>query len=281
MKITNLNYIFYKNTFVKKHNTYTWCGIVDKNGRMLKTHFPELIEEFADHISECIQAASDMLMDEEMYQMKINKHFRKFFKLVSPKRYEEYLYPIHRERGRYMNESVYLFGNWYDAFYNVEFYFKGVLWLFTTLQHLKDYLPYIDRVRILRVNHDFVELFGKEAVEPLTLDEIISENFGKFDEIKSKQSEQLCKIANAKASKKVQVVHEVWDNGMKILKTDEEEKKLKSKELPELYDYHFEIWKKEGKEIVREDSSRKRTNVPYTPPEKRTLNRDRISLVLR
>lgn len=281
MKTTNLNYIFYKNTFVKKHNTYTWCGIVDKNGRMLKTHFPELIEEFADHIAECIQAASDMLMDEEMYQLKINTHFRKFFKLVSPKRYEEYLYPIHRERGRYMNESVYLFGNWYDAFYNVEFYFKGVLWLFTTLQHLKDYLPYIDRVRILRVNHDFVELFGEDAIESLTLDEIISENFGKFDEIVSKQSQQLCKIANAKSAKKIQVIHEVWDNGMKILKTDEEEKKLKSKELPELYNYHFEIWKKECKEIVREDSLRKRSNIPYTPPEKRTLNRDRIALVLR
>lgn len=276
----DLDVIFYKNTCVKKTNTYTWCGIVDKNGRMLKNFLPDVISEFSLHIKECTQVASDMIMDDTFYKFGIHKYFHKFFKLVSPKLYMEYLYPVQCERGRYRNEQMYLFGSWYDAFYNVETFFKGVLWMFTTLQHLKDYLPFIDRVRILRVNHDFVELFGEEELEPLSLDDIIKDRFNMIDELKSNESEQLMKIVEAKAKKKFIRHEETWDNGMKIIKTDEEEKKLRSKDLPDMYDYHFEIYRKKSQLRVN-DITKKKNSIPYTPPEKRTMNRNRINLVLR
>lgn len=275
----DLDVIFYKNTCVKKANTYTWCGIVDKNGRMLKNFLPEVISEFSIHISECTQAASDMIMDDTMYKFGVHKYFHKFFKLVSPSIYMDYLYPIHRERGRYKNEQLYLFGTWYDAFYNVETFFKGVLWMFTTLQHLKDYMPYIDRVRILRVNHDFAEIFGEEELEPLSLDDIINDHFSKLDELKSNESEQLKKIVEAKSRKRIEKTEEVWANGMKFIKTDEDEKKLRAKELPDLFDYHFEIFRKQSQ--LKNIEPRKKSYIPYTPPEKKTMNRNRIKLVLR
>lgn len=275
----DLDIIFYKNTCVKKTNTYTWCGIVDKNGRMLKNFLPDVISEFSLHISECTQAASDMLMDDTFYKLGIYKYFHKFFKLVSPEMYMDYLYPIHRERGRYKNEQIYLFGSWYDAFYNVETFFKGVLWIFTTLQHLKDYLPYVDCVRVLRVNHDFVELFGEDELEPLSLDDIIKDKFNKLDEVKSNESEQLKKVVDAKLKKRTSRTEELWDNGMIFIKTDEEEKKLRTKDVPEMYDYHFEIFRKYSQ--TKSYEVKKRSVFPKASPDKRTLNRNRINLVLR
>lgn len=275
----NMDIIFYKNTFVKKQNTYTWCGIVDKNGRMLKNYMPDVLPDFINHITECTQAASDMIIDDTFYKFGIHKQFHKFFKLVSPSLYMEYLYPVHKERGRYKNESIYLYGTWFDAFYNIENFFKGVLWMFTTLNNLNNYLPYIDRVRVLRVNHDFVEMFGENELEPYSLDDIIQNKFNKLDEIKSPESEQLKKISENKRSKRIERKQEVWANGMKIFKIDEEQEKYKNMELPEIYDYHFEIYRKmgNGKTQIKKPLN----TIHYANAEERTVNKKRINLVLR
>lgn len=267
----SLDTIFYKQTYVKKHNTYTWCGIVDKNGRMLKFNLlNQLIDEFVLHITECTQSASDMFMDEHMFKLGINTHFHnKFFKLVSPSLCESYLLPYKKERGRYKNEHIYLFYTIYDAFYNVETFFNGVLWLFTSLQHLKDYIGFIDRCRILRVNHDFVKMFGEDKLEPLSFDEIISTKMIQYDNLKSSESEKLKNISINKRQRKTE---EYWSNGIKIIKEDAEYKDMK---IPDIYDYHYEIFKKKS-------SLQTNTNKVITPIKKeRTVSRNKLNLILR
>ena len=111
------------------------------------------------------------------------------------------------------------------------------------------------------------------------MDDIIKEHFSKLDELKSNESEQLKKIVEAKSRKRIEKTEEVWANGMKFIKTDEDEKKLRAKELPDLFDYHFEIFRKQSQ--LKNIEPRKKSYIPYTPPEKKTMNHNRIKLVLR
>lgn len=279
-KNKKIHTIFYKNTWVEKKNQYTWCGVVDKNGRMLKSQLLDEAVDFFIHLNEVTQAASDMLIDYPMYKLGVHKHMKRFFKLVSPELWTQYLLPIKRDRGRYKGENIYLFHDFYDAYYNTETFFKGVLWMLTSLENLMNNIPFIDKIRVLRVNHDFVELFGEENLESWCFDDIISDVFEKYDTIDSEESIRLNKIAAAKAKVKIETSKEITNNGMILIKTNEEEKKRRRSDLPDIYDYQFVCYKR----IVQDEpqiEQKKRNSFKKALPQDRTMNRNRLNIVLR
>lgn len=281
-KAKRIHTIFYKNTWVKKSNQYTWCGVVDKNGRMLKNQLLDEAVDFFTHLYEITQVASDMLIDYSMYKLGVHNHMKRFFKLVSPTLWESYLLPVHRDRGRYKAENIYLFHDFYDAYYNTETFFKGVLWMITSLENLMNNVPFIDKIRILRVNHDFVELFGEENLEVWSFDDIVSGVFEQYDTIESAESKKLKEIAAAKSKVKIETTKEIADNGMILIKTNEEEKKKRKSDLPDIYDYGFVCYKRMAQDEPITEAARKRKNTfKKASPEERTLNRSRLNLVLR
>lgn len=230
--------IFYKNTSCPKKNRYNWVGIVDKNGRMLKNHFIKEADEFFEHIYETTISASDMLLDDAMFQLGVNNKMKRFFKVVSPRVWAEYLLPIKRERGRYKNSNVYIFQNFYDAFHNSETYIKGsVLWMICTLGVLRDWMPYIDGIRIMRVNHDFVEMFGEDNVYPESFDEIIGETFYSDGKVKSPVSEKRKARAELKSSN-IEKKVEILPNGMTLVR-ENDYKEAKTAVIPDIIDYCF------------------------------------------
>lgn len=230
--------IFYKNTSCPKENQYNWVGIVDKNGRMLKDILIPQASEFFNHVYESSISASDVLLDEDMYNIGCNKKMKRFFKVVSPRLWEEYFKPVKRARGRYKKENIYVHQTFYDAFHNSEtFYKNSILWMICSLEVLHDWMPYIDSCRIMRVNNDFVEMFGEEHLYQWSFDEIIEGKFAKLDSIKSETSEKI-KARLARKNTTIQPREEILDNGM-MLVHETEFIEAKKTEIPEIYDYCF------------------------------------------
>lgn len=230
--------IFYKNTSCPKLNQYNWVGIVDKNGRMLKNMLIPQATEFFNHVYENSISASDILLDDDMYMLGANTRMKRFFKVVSPRLWEEYFKPIKRARGRYKKENIYVHQTFYDAFHNSEtFYKNSILWMICSLSVLQNWMPYIDMCRIMRVNNDFVEMFGEENLYPESFDEIIKGKFNEIGKVKSETSEKI-KARIARKNTVTAPREEILANGMKLVHAAEFQEAKKS-EIPEIYDYCF------------------------------------------
>lgn len=280
MEVEKVKNIFYKNTVVKKNNKYTWCGIVDCNGRMLKNTLLNETKEFYDYMYEVSQGVSDMLIDRQMYLLGVHKTMQRFFKVVDPILHAEYIRPQKRERGRLNRENLYIFSTYDDAFYNNETFTKGILWMMTSLENLQNTLPYIDNIRILRVNHDFVKLFGSDSVEMYTFDDIITDTFTEYDNLVSEISVKNKQIAELKQSpKKIsKTVEEISDNGMIFIRQNELAE-LPKKKVGNIYDYSFVFYRRSHMEPIQIESHKK--HYFNTLDSEKTLKRDKISKILR
>lgn len=282
MRNKKIKTIFYKNTWVEKKNLYTWCGIVDKNGRMLKSHLLPETFEFLQHITEVTQAVSEVLIDAAMYDFGIHKKMNRFFKLVHPTLHASYFKKTKRDRGRYKGENIYLFQNYYDAFYNTETFFKGVLWIMTSLENFQNIYPYIDKVRVLRINHDFVEMFGENSCEAWNFNDIIDDVFVMNETLRSKISDDLKQLSKLKKTK-IETTKEIADNGMVFIKSNEAEKQKQKKDIPDIFDYCFECYRRNH---TSDDSPieavRKRQNqFKKAKPGEHTMAKKNLSRVLR
>ena len=244
----SLRKIHYKGTSQPKSNTYIWTGVVDKNGRMLKEIPESLSFEFFEQLYEQTQVHSDILIDEWGYEQGIQNNMKKFFKVVSYSLWEKEIKNLRkRDYGRILNKNLYSFSNFYIAFINNEIFFKkSVLWIIGSLQTLEDWAPFIDRCNILRVNHDFAELFGEDALQPGSFDDIVRNHYSSNSSLRPESSKKFCDITNARQTLRNQPEQEVWDNGMIITKVGEFSKNRRTSEehLPVLWDYKYEFFKK-------------------------------------
>ena len=245
----SLTNIHFKGTTQKKNNVYIWVGIIDKNGRMLKYIPDELKFEFFERIGEDSSVHSDILLDTWGHSIGIHNMIKRFFKVVSYDLWNEHLRPQKRQYGRIINQNLYVFSNFYNAFINNEIFFKkSVLWLIGSIDTLFDWAPFIDQCKILRCNHDFAELFGEESLFPGSFDQFISGHYVFKNSIRPSTSQRYIDTIENKNDLKKQQRPEVetWDNGIKIVKVDEFNKKKKSAKslLPDLYDFRYETFTK-------------------------------------
>lgn len=244
-----LKRIHFKNTTQQKSNTYVWVGIVDKNGKMLKTIPHELESEFIDRLEEDSSVHSDVLIDSWAHSVGIHIKMKRFFKLVSFDLWNEYLRPQKRQYGRLTNQNLYVFSNFYNAFINNEIFFKkSVLWIMGSINTFIDWAPFIDQCKILRCNHDFVEMFGEDSVFPESFDKFIDNHYAHKNSIRPEVSKRYMDSLSNRTllGSKGRPELETWDNGIKIIKVDEFKNKKKSANaiLPQIYDFKYETYSK-------------------------------------
>lgn len=270
--------IFYKNSCIKKTNKYMWCGVVDRNGRMLKSHMLIETKEFLDHIYDIIQLNSTIAIDEAMYDFEINKtNNTQFYKTVSPTLFEKHIRNLKKDSGRLPLSNVYIFALWDYLFYSNEIFTRKSLCILSNLCTLQNIFPYIDSIRILRINHDFVELFGEENLEPYSLNEIYKNDFMFHDSLMVNSSVQKMNILkNQQPVVKKQQEKEICDNGMIMVKKQpkpEPRKVMNDK----IYDYRIEIYNP----IVVNSNINLLKQRASVNPENRNIRPNKIHTIMR
>lgn len=232
--------INYKESSIKKINTYTWCGIVDKDGNMLLNHLIS-IPEYWEWFNELDNGSSQYLLDSQECNKGINNVLKtKFFKFVDAEIGTQFLQDTGREHGRFNpSANLYVYITMADALYTNELFSKGVLFLFTSLENLNDYLNVIDSIRILRINHSFKEIFPDEELELIKFDDIIRNDFIKNHESRLDSSTKYLDLL--KNNKQPKHEDKFWDNGMKIV--EKKQPKQKKSDVPLIYDYVIQEYK--------------------------------------
>lgn len=241
--IERIKEIKYKETSTKKINKYTWVGIVDRDGRVLKNRLLD-IPDYWDWFKELEYDSSQYLIDVQERYKGVNLALRSnFFKYVDPEIGIKYMEETDKEHGRFdmstpENKNLYVFITMADAMYTNELFSRGVLWMHTSLETLNNYIPTIDSIRILRLNHSFKELFPDEELEILNFDDVYKKAYELSSRIRTPNSEKYLKQSETYIKEKV--APEFWDNGMKIIRKETDSERKQKNEIPEIWDYYFE-----------------------------------------
>lgn len=239
--------INYKETSTRKINQYTWTGIVDKDGYMLSDTNLD-IPCYWNWFSELPYDTSQYLIDSQERYKGVNTTLKSnFFKYVDPEVGIEYMNATGREHGKLSKANpetanLYVYITMEDAMYTNELFSNGILWMFTSLDNLNNYMPYIDSIRVMRLNHSFKELYPDANIELLKFDDIVGKHFELSSKTRPELSQKYIELSKKKfVTEKVKPQY--WDNGMKIISKQESKTEQRKKhDLPPIWDYQFEVY---------------------------------------
>ena len=232
---------WHKNAWKDKHNHYVFVLACDKNGNTLRNTFPS-IPEFWETVNDTTFYYSDIFCNKAAIDMGLDTKISKFKKVVD----EDSLRTVFKndskfERGRAPKKGKYYFQNMFDFLYHEEIFFNGIVWCFGNLEFLQDLKGVIDEIRICRCNVDFAELYPSEMLDIWPVDKWLNKHgFVRSDNHRPQQSEKW--LSTIKSSKPISE-DIVWDNGFVVKKQAQPKSKI-LKDIPDLYDYMFEIWKR-------------------------------------
>jgi hypothetical protein len=149
--------IYYKSRPTRKKNKYTFCLVLDSEGKTVSNALPD-IKEYYMRIIEMSMYASDFIQDSCMYELGLHKKIEKFFKTVHPDKLKAEFKNTNKECARMPGEKIYFYQNLTHALFQSEEFFSGITWVFGDVQLLSDMRGIIDKIYVCRVNGKFEDL---------------------------------------------------------------------------------------------------------------------------